>query len=111
MLRSSVCAFKCWLESDKNNGPLHVCLRPERGTLSVAIEKIIRTIIYEMLILIRGFKIKITEEYKLASNCTLLQESNVLDSCNIVQSAYLNYSKDGQQTRIVDTSILKFLKI
>lgn len=71
VLRSSVDAFKCWLESVKNNGPLHVCLRLERGTLSVEIEKIIRTIIYEMLLLIRGLKLKTTEEYKFASNCTI----------------------------------------
>ena len=63
VLRSSVDAFKCWLESVKNNGTLHACLRLERGTLSVEIEKIIRTIIYEMLILIRVFKLKTTEEY------------------------------------------------
>jgi len=87
VLRSSVDAFKCCSESAKNNGPLHVCLRLERGTLSVTTEKIIQTIFYEMLIKIGGFKLKTTEEYKVASNCTPLQESNVLDSCNGVQSA------------------------
>jgi hypothetical protein len=87
MLRSSDGAFKCRLESDKNNGPLHVCQPHERGTLSVTKDKIIRTIIYEILILIRGFKLKTMEEYKNASNCTLLQFSNVLDSGNSVQLA------------------------
>jgi hypothetical protein len=42
VFRSSVDAFKYRLQSDKNNGPLHVCQPLERGMLTITKQKIIQ---------------------------------------------------------------------